>query len=712
MASADAPEMSLLSLEDELSCSICLGVFDCPVTIPCGHNFCQDCLLSTWKDSYSCPQCRTVFATRPELKKNTVLSTVAETLRARSEAVTADAQIKLQKKVETIRCDTCMEAEASHTCLTCMASYCEEHLRPHRDNPVFRLHQLSRPVGDLAERICSDHHKLMELFCSQHDRSICSLCLQQDHKGCSFTSQEQQRSLKESDFRGKLTSLNEKILKTNTVLNQMSGAQSQLKEAANEKKKALAAVYQQIQDMLSQDEREAQREVDRELETGEKKLQEVMTMLSKNCEKMAKARETITGLLGLSQNMSFLQASFELPKAAKTEPHVPRINLDSGKVKASQAFASALKENLTEILKQPFEARSALLKPGEKASNLSGSPKTKSTPPKSKPEAVKTPQRNRARSKSPGRPLIQPHLQPHASFGQPPVVFMGPYFKGPLPGERPQPPAVFTAVEPGAPQEYGMPWNPFQIKVPPPPGQRIKPPKPTGEDKTSGGRNRFRTSAAEPRKKAETADAPSDFSSAEKRSELLKHGVMLTFDPDTAHQRVMLTDAFTRASLFKEQARYPDRPQRFDVCTQVLATESFSQGRHYWELQLSSLSFVGIGLAYGSIDRKGPASRLGRNAQSWCVEWFNDRTSAWHNGSETLLASVTPKRVGVLLDCQEGTATFFRVADRAYPFHTFVFPFTEPVYPAFWIFSSDSVISICKPQSERTERHPGRPLLL
>uniref|UniRef100_A0A3B3WF54 RING-type domain-containing protein n=1 Tax=Poecilia mexicana TaxID=48701 RepID=A0A3B3WF54_9TELE len=67
-----------------LTCSICLSTFDCPVTIPCGHNFCQNCLLSTWTESYSCPQCRTLFETRPELKKNTVLSTVVETFRVRS----------------------------------------------------------------------------------------------------------------------------------------------------------------------------------------------------------------------------------------------------------------------------------------------------------------------------------------------------------------------------------------------------------------------------------------------------------------------------------------------------------------------------------------------------------------------------------------------------------------------------------------------------
>ncbi|MEQ2160361.1 hypothetical protein GOODEAATRI_032922 [Goodea atripinnis] len=197
MADVEEAEFSLMSLEDELTCSICLSTFDCPVTIPCGHNFCQDCLLSSWTDSYSCPQCRTLFETRPEVKKNTVLSTVAETFRVRSSKSEGGLFEEEEKTKNVVRCDTCMEADAAQTCLTCMASFCEEHLRPHRENPIFRPHQLTDPVGDLSEHICTDHHKLMEHFCTDHGRLICSVCLQQVHKGCSFMSPEEQRHLKE-----------------------------------------------------------------------------------------------------------------------------------------------------------------------------------------------------------------------------------------------------------------------------------------------------------------------------------------------------------------------------------------------------------------------------------------------------------------------------------------------------------------------------------
>lgn len=191
----------LLNLEEDLTCSICLSTFECPVTIPCGHNFCHQCLQVSWSDAdvVCCPQCRASYSTKPELKKNTVLSTIVENFSfhvlPKSEAGAAGEKVKVEKE-NAIFCDTCMEAEASRTCLTCMASFCEEHLKPHQINPVFSLHQLSLPVGNLLEWVCKTHHKLMEFFCRQHGQTICSLCLQQEHQGCSFISTEEQRNLR------------------------------------------------------------------------------------------------------------------------------------------------------------------------------------------------------------------------------------------------------------------------------------------------------------------------------------------------------------------------------------------------------------------------------------------------------------------------------------------------------------------------------------
>ncbi|XP_072240271.1 E3 ubiquitin/ISG15 ligase TRIM25 isoform X2 [Leuresthes tenuis] len=669
MADAVEPGFSLMSLEDELTCSICLSTFDCPVTIPCGHNFCQDCLLTSWKDSYSCPQCRTVFATKPELKKNTVLSTVVETFNLRSSKSEAGLQGEESQPEEkdVIRCDACMEAEASQTCLTCMASYCEEHLRPHRENPVFRLHQLTEPIGDLMDRICPDHHKLMELFCSQHERPICSLCLQQVHKGCSFTSPEDQRSLKESDLRSKLGLLDGKIVKNETILSQMKDMQNKLKESATKKKRAVASQYQYMRDLLSREELDTVNAMDQEVESGQTKIRGLMAKFAENIDNMNKAKEDIHSLLSQTQTMGFLQVSFNLPQAVNFDPYTPRINLDSKKVLSSEAFAAALKKHLTEIFKQPIEARIPMLKADINTDIIADGEKL--------------------------------------DFGPGYIPF--------IPGNYMQ----FDPTLHSGPVRLPMPPNPAaQVKA----GHKKKtqknpkkPPQPT--DNTTGKANLAKSMenllgfgvkdkprgcppAAEPKEQPDNPDIPQEMSSSEKRSDLLKYGTVLTFDPRTAHKRIVLSDGFTKASVSDDHVNYNDCPERFAVCSQVLATKGFSTGRHYWEVRLSSNNFIGIGLAYSSMDRKGPISRLGRNPLSWCVEWFNVKLSAWHNSSETVLPNPNPKRVGVLLDCEDGRVTFYNVADRAYPFHSFEFPFTEAVYPAFWMFSSGSFITLCKLQ--------------
>lgn len=64
------------------------------------------------------------------------------------------------------------------------------------------------------------------------------------------------------------------------------------------------------------------------------------------------------------------QASFELPRVVKFDPHPPRINLDTKRVMATQSFAATLQESLMTLFTQPFEARVPLLKPGKYAGTL------------------------------------------------------------------------------------------------------------------------------------------------------------------------------------------------------------------------------------------------------------------------------------------------------------------------------------------------------
>uniref|UniRef100_A0A3Q4MPL9 Uncharacterized protein n=1 Tax=Neolamprologus brichardi TaxID=32507 RepID=A0A3Q4MPL9_NEOBR len=61
-------------------CSICLSVFSKPVSTPCGHNFCFDCITGYWDTSnplISCPLCKEEFNIRPKLGVNHFIAEMA-----------------------------------------------------------------------------------------------------------------------------------------------------------------------------------------------------------------------------------------------------------------------------------------------------------------------------------------------------------------------------------------------------------------------------------------------------------------------------------------------------------------------------------------------------------------------------------------------------------------------------------------------------------
>uniref|UniRef100_A0A8C4RZ43 RING-type domain-containing protein n=1 Tax=Erpetoichthys calabaricus TaxID=27687 RepID=A0A8C4RZ43_ERPCA len=68
---------------DLLTCSVCLDILKDPVTTPCGHNYCMDCITGCWDQAevYRCPQCRETFTPQPVLCKNTLLAEVIQKLK-------------------------------------------------------------------------------------------------------------------------------------------------------------------------------------------------------------------------------------------------------------------------------------------------------------------------------------------------------------------------------------------------------------------------------------------------------------------------------------------------------------------------------------------------------------------------------------------------------------------------------------------------------
>ncbi|XP_045902832.1 E3 ubiquitin-protein ligase TRIM39-like isoform X1 [Micropterus dolomieu] len=178
---------SCLLSEDQFLCCICLDVFTDPVTIPCGHNFCKNCITEHWNVNvaWKCPMCKEVFTTKPELHINTFISEMAAQFRekAQQEARRRSSEQQVSKPGE-VPCDVCTgtKLKALKSCLVCLVSYCETHLEPHLTASGLKRHQLIDPVENLEARMCTKHDKPLELFCKTDQTCVCMLCPVLDHK--------------------------------------------------------------------------------------------------------------------------------------------------------------------------------------------------------------------------------------------------------------------------------------------------------------------------------------------------------------------------------------------------------------------------------------------------------------------------------------------------------------------------------------------------
>ncbi|XP_052444581.1 tripartite motif-containing protein 16-like protein [Carassius gibelio] len=177
------------------------------------------------------------------------------------------------------------------------------------------------------------------------------------------------------------------------------------------------------------------------------------------------------------------------------------------------------------------------------------------------------------------------------------------------------------------------------------------------------------------------------------RPEFLRYSRILTLDPDTVNKYIHLYEGNRAAKSTETVQSYPDHPDRFDVCRQVLCRESVC-GRCYWEIDWSGNDGVDISVSYKSISRKGHGDEcaFGFRDHSWSLICRPTSYSIWHN-SQWNLIPVFPiiSRIGVYVDHRAGTLSFYSVSDTMNLIHTFQTTFMQPLYPGFYVYKGSSV---------------------
>lgn len=198
--------------EEDLTCPICVETFRTPLTLPCQHSFCKDC-ISLYIDKaksgqaeessssrggargvvhqvISCPVCR-----EPARLGSDGVNSLPVNCRL-SEAV-EEFSSEVEVKDNTLWCSVCdenNEAEAVKFCTTCRLFYCEDCLawfHPMRGG--FKCHSLISPQENLTRTApeaqgkadegsklkssCSSHHQPLSIYCEPCQAVICVECV-------------------------------------------------------------------------------------------------------------------------------------------------------------------------------------------------------------------------------------------------------------------------------------------------------------------------------------------------------------------------------------------------------------------------------------------------------------------------------------------------------------------------------------------------------
>ncbi|XP_018554237.1 tripartite motif-containing protein 16 [Lates calcarifer] len=161
----------------------------------------------------------------------------------------------------------------------------------------------------------------------------------------------------------------------------------------------------------------------------------------------------------------------------------------------------------------------------------------------------------------------------------------------------------------------------------------------------------------------------------------------VVLDADTAHPKLIISPEGDSATYTDTWQDVPETPSRFDNTLNVISKQGFSEGRQYWEVEVSGKSYWELGLTYPGIPRQGREEDcwLGRGKESWCVEYFNGNYAAWHGGVQhelPLLAGKQFTRIGVYCSFPGGLVCFLG-ADTMTPLHCFCAgTFADTLYQA------------------------------
>ncbi|XP_064190334.1 tripartite motif-containing protein 16-like isoform X20 [Anguilla rostrata] len=345
--------------QDQFSCPICLDLLKGPVTIPCGHSYCMGCIKGYWDQddyarAYSCPQCRQTFNPRPVLGRNTMLAEVVEKLK--KTGFRAAPPANCYTSTGDVACDVCTGSKhnAIRSCLVCLASYCETHLQPHYESPAFQKHKLVKATGNLQEKICSHHNKVLQVYCRTDHQCICSLCRMNEHRGHDTVSAAAERTEKQKQLGKTQSKFQQRIQEREKELQDLRQAVQSLKCSAQAAVEDSEMVFTELISFIERRRSEV-KDLIRDQEKAEvSRAERFLERLEQEIAELRRRDAELEQLSHTEDHIRFLRScqSLCVPPGPADSPRTsvsPHISFE-----AVRKSVSELKERLEDVFKMEF----------------------------------------------------------------------------------------------------------------------------------------------------------------------------------------------------------------------------------------------------------------------------------------------------------------------------------------------------------------------
>ncbi|XP_063284293.1 E3 ubiquitin-protein ligase TRIM7-like [Pelobates fuscus] len=292
MASAD--------LRDELTCSICLNIYTDPVTLTCGHSYCRVCIDNVLDTQgvrgYSCPECRQLFNTRPDLQRALTLRNIVESF----------LSTHPEQEEVGIACTYCdSPVPAAKTCLHCEASLCNKHLKKHSQSAE---HVLTEPTTSLGDRKCSVHKEILKYYCSEDAACICVSCsLTGEHRGHAVETLNEASEKKKDKLRNILQKLTLKREETEKRVQNLQKLRIEVQEKAAGVTEEVTALIRGIKEQLEALEQRVLSEISRQEEQVSLRVSDLIRQLEIKKEDLSRKMGHIEELCNMTDPLTVLQ---------------------------------------------------------------------------------------------------------------------------------------------------------------------------------------------------------------------------------------------------------------------------------------------------------------------------------------------------------------------------------------------------------------------